>query len=206
MSSWHTQSPIGLSPSRFSPPSSLSIRSSSSPDPQSILSAIEDSSLHGVPLIASSESAYLHADSRARHSRSYSHPFPTIFSKARISADRPQTKQNGVFIDRSTNQNGYILPGAREKPRLQQQASLNADLIKGRCATCDTLVRWPKDLTVFRCTVCLMINDLRSSNQGQLDHLSVENINERHSFSNPRAKVSPHYRGKSVIHSLWTSS
>jgi E3 ubiquitin-protein ligase HECTD2 len=27
--------------------------------------------------------------------------------------------------------------------------------------TCDSTVRWPKELKVFRCTVCLMINDLK---------------------------------------------
>lgn len=35
------------------------------------------------------------------------------------------------------------------------------DLVTGKCMTCDTNVRWPKHLNVFRCTVCLMINDLK---------------------------------------------
>lgn len=32
--------------------------------------------------------------------------------------------------------------------------------VTGRCATCDSTVRWPKRLSVFRCPVCSMINDL----------------------------------------------
>ena len=32
---------------------------------------------------------------------------------------------------------------------------------EGKCATCDSSVRWPQHLEVYRCTVCLMINDLK---------------------------------------------
>lgn len=35
------------------------------------------------------------------------------------------------------------------------------DLMTGKCMTCDSMVRWPKELKVFRCTVCLTINDLK---------------------------------------------
>jgi E3 ubiquitin-protein ligase HECTD2 len=35
------------------------------------------------------------------------------------------------------------------------------DLIVGNCATCDSTLRWPRHLDVYRCTVCLMINDLK---------------------------------------------
>ena len=35
------------------------------------------------------------------------------------------------------------------------------DLITGKCMTCDCMVRWPKELLVFRCTICLTINDLK---------------------------------------------
>lgn len=35
------------------------------------------------------------------------------------------------------------------------------DIVAGKCATCDSLVRWPKRLDAFRCTICLMVNDLK---------------------------------------------
>ena len=35
------------------------------------------------------------------------------------------------------------------------------DFVTGKCATCDSLVRWPRHLDVYRCTVCLMVNDLK---------------------------------------------
>lgn len=37
------------------------------------------------------------------------------------------------------------------------------DLVSGKCATCDSLVRWPRHLDVFRCAVCLMVNDLKQT-------------------------------------------
>lgn len=34
------------------------------------------------------------------------------------------------------------------------------DFATGRCLTCSTMMRWPKNLSTFRCTECLMVNDL----------------------------------------------
>lgn len=34
------------------------------------------------------------------------------------------------------------------------------DFTTGRCMTCGSLVRWPKELQMFRCTICLTINDV----------------------------------------------
>lgn len=34
-------------------------------------------------------------------------------------------------------------------------------LMTGKCATCGSLVRWPRHLHVFRCTACLMVNNLK---------------------------------------------
>lgn len=34
-------------------------------------------------------------------------------------------------------------------------------LMTGKCATCGSLVRWPRHLYVFRCTACLMVNHLK---------------------------------------------
>ncbi len=34
------------------------------------------------------------------------------------------------------------------------------DFATGSCMTCGSLVRWPRELRVFKCTICLTINDL----------------------------------------------
>lgn len=46
--------------------------------------------------------------------------------------------------------------GASKSAKAQQ----NRDLTTGKCMTCDSMVRWPKELAVFRCSVCVTINDL----------------------------------------------
>ncbi|KAK8024746.1 ubiquitin protein ligase [Apiospora arundinis] len=43
--------------------------------------------------------------------------------------------------------------------RKQQRGPI--DFRTGNCMTCGGLVRWPKELDVFRCTICLTINDLK---------------------------------------------
>ena len=37
----------------------------------------------------------------------------------------------------------------------------------GNCMTCDSKLRWPKELTYFRCTVCQCVNDLTSRDLGR---------------------------------------
>ncbi|KAL9128657.1 MAG: hypothetical protein Q9217_002717 [Psora testacea] len=39
------------------------------------------------------------------------------------------------------------------------------DLVTGKCSTCNSSVRWPRYLDVFRCTVCYMVNDLKSTTE-----------------------------------------
>lgn len=34
------------------------------------------------------------------------------------------------------------------------------DFATGNCMTCSSLMRWPKELKVFKCTICTTINDL----------------------------------------------
>lgn len=37
------------------------------------------------------------------------------------------------------------------------------DFSTGKCLTCSMTMRWPKNLSTFRCTECLMVNDLEVS-------------------------------------------
>ena len=48
------------------------------------------------------------------------------------------------------------------------------DLVTGKCLTCDSLVRWPRQLDVFRCTVCLMVNDLKPATPLSVEVRSAE--------------------------------
>lgn len=92
------------------------------------------------------------------HGRSMSHPFPALFSgKKKRTAD-----STGPPAHESTDDDvalPYGVPNDVQVPAPKQKVP-DKDLMTGKCMTCDSMVRWPKDLKVFRCTVCLTINDL----------------------------------------------
>lgn len=98
-----------------------------------------------------------------QHGRSISHPFPSALA-------------SGKRVDRNTDHglqepamNMVIRANApgMDKQHVGSPGQKGAshysegDLVTGRCATCDSLVRWPRQLNVYRCSVCLMINDLK---------------------------------------------
>ena len=91
------------------------------------------------------------------HGRSMSHPFPSLFSgKKKRSEETTGTAAaavGGGAFD-STDDESSSSP-------LKQKVA-DKDLKTGKCMTCDSMVRWPKELKVFRCTVCLTINDLKA--------------------------------------------
>lgn len=87
----------------------------------------------------------------SRHGRSISHPFPSLFQgKNKRHGDR------AVAID-STEEDHH---SQMKSPNTRPSRIADKDLMTGRCMTCDSMVRWPKGLGVFRCTVCMTINDL----------------------------------------------
>lgn len=57
-------------------------------------------------------------------------------------------------------------PGSRSKAPAHPTGPLNGkplsdkDFTSGNCMTCGALSRWPKGLRVFKCTLCVTINDL----------------------------------------------
>ncbi|KAK8129405.1 ubiquitin protein ligase E3 [Apiospora kogelbergensis] len=92
------------------------------------------------------------------HSRSMSHPFPSLFTtkkKKPIGFD-DSTDDDCVPSRLGTTSSG---PNMASTARKQQRGPI--DFRNGNCMTCGGLVRWPKELDVFRCTICLTINDLK---------------------------------------------
>ncbi|KAL8839770.1 MAG: hypothetical protein Q9170_001581 [Blastenia crenularia] len=116
-------------------------------------------------------------DQTRRHGRSYSHPLTSLFGKR-----TKDVGQDRVGTDNDT-QSPQLSPISCLPPDTLGKSSngladgfrsrnKDSELRSGRCATCDSTVRWPKQLSVFRCTVCLMVNDLRPSDvrrQGNLE-------------------------------------
>ena len=102
----------------------------------------------------------------SQHGRSISHPFPSILGGSKrierkaVSQIPPPAELDIQELDDETL--GFT-SGSNFPHTSSHKASMPADkdLVAGRCATCDTSVRWPRHLDVYRCTICHMINDLK---------------------------------------------
>ena len=103
---------------------------------------------------------------RHGHGRSISHPFPSIFGAGKKS-ERDGHKGRVLDAGDSTDDE-IIADGEGPMPNSSPirsgshyRKAVDRETTSGRCMTCDSTVRWPKELTVFRCTICLTINDLQ---------------------------------------------
>lgn len=112
---------------------------------------------------ASSSNAPSHDGPRPGRSTSYT--FPSLL-KGIKKAERTGPGEAGATTSKPNDvvQQGLGQGQLERRPskgaHKNYAQSTDTDLTKGHCMTCDSLVRWPKDLKVFRCTICLMINDL----------------------------------------------
>ncbi|RMD44638.1 hypothetical protein DV735_g589, partial [Chaetothyriales sp. CBS 134920] len=107
------------------------------------------------------------ASSPSQHNRSLSHPFPSFFS-----SKKPDKKQAQRHVPRTEDVHSDLaqaLPAGVKVPSTPttnmttgKAALARADKqpVTGKCMTCDSTVRWPQGLKVYRCTTCLTINDL----------------------------------------------
>lgn len=98
----------------------------------------------------------------SQHGRSISHPFPSIFGSGKKRNTKEDEEEN--VIDAKTLLVGSPGTQATDQAgfsRLDSALTEEIEMTSGKCATCDCQVRWPRHLDVFRCTVCLMVNDLK---------------------------------------------
>lgn len=96
------------------------------------------------------------------HNRSFSHPFPSLFGSKR--SDKKQPPRGDVEAAPAVARDARHDEG-NTKPQGTESPSQRGDRqpVTGKCMTCDSTVRWPHGLKVFRCTTCLTINDLESN-------------------------------------------
>ncbi len=98
----------------------------------------------------------------SKHSRSMSHPFPSLFSSKK---KKHAAADNEFGYDDDVGDHDYntkIYSSSSQAANPSKAAPGPAELATGNCMTCAGLVRWPKELSVFRCTKCLTINDVKS--------------------------------------------
>ncbi|KAI0485586.1 HECT-domain-containing protein [Xylaria cf. heliscus] len=96
----------------------------------------------------------------SKHSRSMSHPFPSLFS----SKKKKNAAADELGYDDDVDDRGYspkIYSSSSQAANTGRAPPGPADFATGNCMTCAGLVRWPKELQVFRCTKCLTINDIK---------------------------------------------
>ncbi|KAK3989865.1 putative E3 ubiquitin-protein ligase [Cladorrhinum sp. PSN332] len=102
--------------------------------------------------------------SRPRHTRSMSHPFPSLFSSKKkksgpmARADDDSGSDSGRPAGPLSNMRGKAPPSRGHR---NGSSAGSRDYVAGNCMTCASLVRWPRELHVFKCTICLTINDLQ---------------------------------------------
>jgi E3 ubiquitin-protein ligase HECTD2 len=88
-----------------------------------------------------------------------SHPFPSLFTGKK--KRNGEVGPIGGFESTDEDTISPIMVRNAGHNQVEKKKVPDKDLRTGKCMTCDSMVRWPKELKVFRCTVCLTINDLK---------------------------------------------
>ncbi|KAM0494537.1 hypothetical protein ACHAPB_008022 [Verticillium nonalfalfae] len=118
--------------------------------------ALEDSQANADSSSSESDIHPSRPRRRPAHSRSMSVPFPSLFSSKKKQRPDPVHDDDS---DDSHNDPPVTRSAAKTHTRGNMSQG-NRDFATGNCMTCNSLVRWPRDLKVFKCTVCVTVNDL----------------------------------------------
>ncbi|KAF4948733.1 hypothetical protein FGADI_9388 [Fusarium gaditjirri] len=99
---------------------------------------------------------------RPQHTRSMSQPFPSLFSsrKKRQNSVGAPPPDLGFADDDSVMPRQAPKTHARNPSHTRNGPVGSKDFTTGNCMTCGSLVRWPRELKVFKCTICTTVNDL----------------------------------------------
>ncbi|ESA43584.1 hypothetical protein GE21DRAFT_3134 [Neurospora crassa] len=141
---------------------------------------------------------------RPEHRRSMSHPFPSLFSSKKKKAYQMYAGDSG---SETVDDAGYAPKLGTSRPSTQHSrnhrnvpSTGSKDYSTGNCMTCGCLVRWPKELSVFKCTICLTVNDLQPSSSGQGQGQGPRRDASRNSPPAAEERVFSHERPISLGH------
>lgn len=120
-------------------------------------SSLPDS--YEIPALRRKPAPEIPSSTSVKHNRSVSHPFPLFFGgkklDKKLNDDDFDSSDSGSPSRRDTQKSKTgLAPSTTPTPNTERQP------VTGRCMTCDSTVRWPQGLKVFRCTTCLTVNDL----------------------------------------------
>ncbi|KAI9844540.1 MAG: putative E3 ubiquitin-protein ligase [Sclerophora amabilis] len=119
--------------------------------------------LHPSPRAAASSGANSSRPSLG-HSRSLSHPFPFIFGHGKKTERTEPGKDEALALDLTDDDSvvdGDSTVNLSNWSRGKSKSGTDMEVTTGRCITCDSLMRWPQHLKIFRCSICGMVNDLK---------------------------------------------
>jgi E3 ubiquitin-protein ligase HECTD2 len=131
---------------------------------------------HDVPSPNRKPEHEANGSTRQTHTRSFSHPFPSFFGGGSKKSEKRNLKNKlSVEFTGHDEENGNGRPSQPSgTPSRNSSVKNGSEPMTGKCMTCDSTVRWPRDLKVFRCTVCLTVNDLEPN------HVAGENSSAKH--------------------------
>lgn len=100
-------------------------------------------------------STSMHTGPPSGHNRSFSSPFNGLGKK------KAAPKQAAWDSDSDSDDVTYTVHPLSANPRKNvSKGGMGSEFVEGKCQTCNSTVRWPRESQVFRCTTCLMVTDL----------------------------------------------
>ena len=181
-------SPSRLHPTRTQRPEPRTIRSL---DSSQFTAYPPEASLHGVPTLhqssfAGSFPSNNSSSKQSRHGRSISHPFPSLFGITKKGDKRLDSNTRHAALNTMNDDGELDFTIDEVRPLGQKGASQEeGELTTGTCATCGSTVRWPRHVNVYRCTACLMINDLEAPDESITSRPATSSSKQTGSPSTP---------------------
>lgn len=126
---------------------------------------------------------------RRGHHRSISHPFTSAFTSIGRKRDKAATKHDKYEkydkeikwdSDSDSDEVTYPIQPVSSSPRKDSnRGGPSNGTAETKCGTCNSTVRWPQNLSVFRCSDCLMITDLEPETPGEGNHTGDAEVEDR---------------------------
>ncbi|EED16780.1 ubiquitin-protein ligase (Hul4), putative [Talaromyces stipitatus ATCC 10500] len=118
---------------------------------------------YNVPvLLPTTSSTSIFRNQRRSHARSSSQPFPSSLMNPHglRKPEKKLTKRDfGLDLDFDDDDDDDY-DDYNATVRADHLRSTSDDMATGKCMTCNSTCRWPRHVQVFRCTICLTVNDL----------------------------------------------
>lgn len=143
-----------LSPGVTAPPSNLNRAAPPAPAPEITRRRLPERQNAPTMATMATMNGSAPTDPRRGHHRSISHPFPF----PGLGKKRDKAKANMWESDSDSDHVTFPTDAVDGSPR--KDSKIGGDLAETKCQTCNSTVRWPRNLKTFRCSTCLMVTDL----------------------------------------------